>query len=428
VKIEVFQSDKGDCLLVTGSDDTRILVDGGMRSSYSKHVAPALGRIARDDGKLDLVYVSHIDQDHISGVLQLFEDEIAWRVRDFQHGTGNTSFRDPERPRPPRVKRIWHNAFSDVLSDNAGPIEDAVAAEAAVLEAGSEERELAQAQRNLATSISEGIQLSRRVGPEQLGIPLNREFQGKLAMVRPERQTVRLGRLRLTVIGPFRRDLEKLRKEWNDWLDAHRTALDRLRSRMRADAERLGAGELERFRNAIELRAAELGDRDRVTTPNLASLMLLAEEDGRTLLLTGDGHSEDIVKGLDAAGRLENGAGHFDVLKVQHHGSEHNLDADFCRNVTADHYVLCANGEHENPDLRVIEAIVRSRVDPRRRGAHVEPERRFKLWFNSSSTASEDDRGREHMAEVERLVERRARESDGQLRFAFLDKARLVVR
>ena len=140
MKVEVFQSDKGDCLLVTGSDNTRILVDGGMRSSYSKHVAPALGRIARDDGKLDLVYVSHIDQDHISGILQLFEDELAWRVRDFQHSTGNSGFRGPERPRPTSVQRIWHNAFSDFLTDNAGPIEDAVAAEAAVLEAGGEER------------------------------------------------------------------------------------------------------------------------------------------------------------------------------------------------------------------------------------------------------------------------------------------------
>jgi beta-lactamase superfamily II metal-dependent hydrolase len=428
MRIQVFQSDKGDCLLLTAADDTRVLVDGGMRSSYSQHVAPALGRIAREGGKLDLVYVSHIDQDHISGVLQLVEDEIAWRVRDFQHSTGNTGFKDPVRARPPQVKRIWHNAFSDVVRENAGPIEEAVAADAAVLEAGSAERALAQAERNLATSISEGIQLSRRVGSDQLGIPLNEEFGGKLAMVRPERQTLRLGRLRLTVIGPFQRDLEKLRKEWNEWLQTHKTALDRLRSRMRADAERLGAGELERFRNAIEQRAAELGERDRVTTPNLASLMLLAEEDGRTLLLTGDGHSEDILRGLEAAGRLEDGAGHFGVLKVQHHGSEHNIDADFCRKVTADHYVFCANGEHENPDLRVVETIVRSRVDPRRRGDHADAGRRFKLWFNSSSTASEDERGRAHMAKVEELVDRLARDSHEQLRFAFLDRSHFVVR
>ena len=76
-------------------------------------------------------------------------------------------------------------------------------------------------------------------------------------MVRPERQTLRLGRLRLTVIGPFQRDLEQLRKEWNEWLQTQDEALDRLRSRMRADAERLGASRALSQRH--EQRAAELG-------------------------------------------------------------------------------------------------------------------------------------------------------------------------
>lgn len=413
MRIEVFQSDKGDCLLLTGAGDTRVLVDGGMRSSYSEHVAPALGAIAQGGGALDLVCVSHIDRDHIAGVLQLMDDEVDWRVRDYQHGTGNAAFPDPGNPRPPAVAGIWHNAFHDVVGENAGPIEDAVAASAAVLEAGAAERELAQSQRELATSISEGIELSHRVGPEQLGIPLNAHFDGKLAMVRSTPQRVEVGSLELTLLAPFRRDLEKIRGLWNEWLGSHEAALERLRAKMRADARQLGLGEIERFRNALALRAAELGDRDRVTAPNLASIMLLVEDGERTLLLTGDGHAEDVVNGLEAAGRLGDGALHVDVLKVQHHGSEHNIDAEFCRTVTADHYVFCANGEHENPDLRVVETLVRVRSDS--------DERPFKLWFNSSSRASGSERGRVHMAEVERLVAELEARGDGRLRSAFLD-------
>lgn len=423
MKVEVFQSDKGDCLLVTGSDGaTRVLVDGGMRSSYLEHVAPAMGELAAADAELDLVYVSHIDRDHIAGVLQLMADEVAWRVRDYQHEVaGNTAFPDPDHPRPPAVKRIWHNAFHDVVEDNAGRIQDAIAAGAAVLEGGEDQRELALTQRRLGTSISEGIQLAKRVGPGQLGIPLNEEFGHRLAMVRDTPQTVALGSLALTVIGPFEADLEKLREEWNDWLRNHEAALERLRGRMRADAERLGLGEIERFRNALALRAGELGDRDQVTTPNLASLMLLAEDGGRTLLLTGDGHAGDILKGLEAAGRLDGGGAlHLDVLKVQHHGSEHNLDEDFARRVTADHYVFCANGEHENPDLAVVEAIVRSRErDGDGRG--------FKLWFNCSSRASTSEEGRAHMAKVEALVASLAEESGGRIAFQFLDDSSFEV-
>ena len=63
------------------------------------------------------------------------------------------------------------------------------------------------------------------------------------------------------------------------------------------------------------------------------------------MLLTGDGHFADILKGLEHNGLLKEGKGlHVDVLKVQHHGSEHNFKREFAKRITADHYVICGNG------------------------------------------------------------------------------------
>ena len=104
MKITVFQSDKGDSLLLTGEDANgkrkHVLVDGGMSDSYSKHVSPALAKMRKDDEALDVVYVSHIDQDHISGVLQMVDDEVEWRVHDFQVESGNTKKKAPSRQAP----------------------------------------------------------------------------------------------------------------------------------------------------------------------------------------------------------------------------------------------------------------------------------------------------------------------------------------
>jgi hypothetical protein len=419
VRIEVFQSDKGDCLLLTGEDGSRILVDGGMRSSYTEHVAPALGRIAKDRDELDLVYVSHIDRDHIAGVLQLMEDIVAWRVYDFQRSSGNDDFPKPRTPQPPNVKRLWHNAFHDVVRDNEGAIESLLAASAAILEAGDgRERPLAEAKRELAYSVGEGIELSRRARQEQLGIAVNEEFGDKLAMVRERPQRIPVGSFRLTLLGPFKDDLDALRKEWNAWLRDHGDEVRRIREEMERDTERLVAGDVDGFRNAMALRAGELGDRDRVTVSNLASLTFLAEEDGRSLLLTGDAHGDEILRGLREAGRLDGGSIHVDVLKLQHHGSEHNIDPAFCRTVTADHYLFCANGEHENPDLRVVELVAKSRKD----------DRRFKLWFNSSSKASATERGRAHMEEVEALAAKLAKATGGRMTCRFLSGHSFVVR
>jgi beta-lactamase superfamily II metal-dependent hydrolase len=414
VKLKVFQSDKGDCLLLSGKDDTQVLVDGGMRSSFNEHVAPELSALE----KIDLVYVSHIDRDHISGVLQLMQDLLDWRVFDFQRESGNDHVREPSHPRPPKVERLWHNAFHDQLEENAGAIEDALAASAAILDGAPELSGFARLQRDVATSIKEGIQLSQRVDPKLLGIPVNHEFRDKLAMVRDEPQRITIGSIEFTVIGPFAEDLEKLRDDWNEWLRLNGPEVKKMREKMERDAGRLATGDVDGFRDASVERALELasseasglGDRDSVTVPNLASLMLLAKEGSKTVLLTGDGSHVDILKGLEAAGELDDhGRIHADVLKIQHHGSEHNIDEAFCKRVTADHYVFCANGDDENPDERAVQAVLDARAGDS-----------FKLWFNCSEEAAKRSGDPEHMKKVEDRVTQAAAAGNGRVEFAFL--------
>ncbi|HZI18043.1 MAG TPA: MBL fold metallo-hydrolase [Pyrinomonadaceae bacterium] len=444
MKLTVFQSDKGDCLLLTGDDGKRVLVDGGMRASYSEHVAPALGRLRDEGADLDVVYVSHIDQDHISGVLQLMDDEVEWRVHDFQVRGGNRTHAAPRAPRPPRVKDIWHNAFREQVEDNEGEIEGLLAASAAVLSGSAlgEVRELAAQQGDLATSISEAIQLSRRVGPEQLGIKLNRPAKGALMMVRAKPSpVVRVGGMRFRTIGPFEEDLNKLRDEWNAWLVKNKARVKSLQAKAAKDAGSFSTKEVAdllwpRFQQAEELAeqmgvggdglasaSSKLGERKKVTTPNLASLMFLVEEAGKTVLLTGDGHHSDILEGLRRVRKLKPGGPlHVDVLKVQHHGSEFNIDEEFCRTITANHYVFCGNGEHENPDLRVLRAIAESRVgsDPAKLSRNPAAAGKFKFWFNSSEAATPKASARKYMGEVRHLVDGFAARSGGRMSAFFL--------
>jgi beta-lactamase superfamily II metal-dependent hydrolase len=398
LKLTVFQSDKGDCLLLTGAGNERILVDGGMSKSYSQHVAPALGALRAAGHSLDLVYVSHIDEDHISGVLKMMDDLVAWRVHDFQIANGNPTHKAPKAVRPPDVAAIWNNSFHDQTGKNAGKIEDMLAASAAVL-AGSEDEAvaaIAERHQDIANSIPQALQLSRRIAAKQLGIPLNAPFGSKLAMVREPAAPVALGGLQLSVLAPFEADLKKLRSDWNDWLDLNTGVVEAIRQEAEEDESLLG-NEVVRLIARLAAEAKILGNRKKVTAPNLASLMLLAEEGGKTVLLSGDGHHSDILKGLAHHGKLDaQGRLHVNALKVQHHGSEHNIDKAFCEKVTADDYVFCANGSDENPDLDVVETLIQARLaaDPSK----------FKLWFNCSSAVPGIAARVAHMKEVEDLV------------------------
>ncbi|MGB8506801.1 MAG: MBL fold metallo-hydrolase [Pyrinomonadaceae bacterium] len=437
MKLTVFQSGKGDSLLLTGADGRRLLSDGGTGDAYSEHVAPALGAL-RDAGEtLDVVYLSHIDDDHIGGVLRLMDDEIDWRVHDFQLKGGNTSHKPPAAPRPPKVGAIWHNAFHEQVGQNSGAIEDMLAASAAVL-SGSENavvRRLATEQSDLATSVAQSLKLARRVSPEQLGIKLNPPAKGKLMMLRADVKAIKVGGMRFTIIGPPASELTKLRKDWNNWLEKNEKQLDSIQKGAGEDEKAIGAnavGEImlpkakqaDALASLLPLAPAKfvLGERKKVTTPNLASLMFFVQEGKKTLLLTGDGHHLDILDGLRKIKKLKASGGlHVDVLKVQHHGSEYNLDEVFCRTITADNYVFCGDGEHENPDLRVLQAIADSRLGTADQlSKNKEVGDAFKFWFNNSSAATKKADAKAHMKKVEKLVAKLISKSGGRMTSFFL--------
>src|SRR5262249_26061578 len=150
-------------------------------------------------------------------------------------------------------------------------------------------------------------------------------------LVETARQAVTFGPLTLAVVGPNKANLKALRAEWLEWL-------------ARA-AEKIGA----------DPSTAVMVDR---SIPNLSSIVLLAICEGKTVLLTGDARGDHILAGLTTAKIAKRGKLHVDVLKVQHHGSARNASRDFFQAVTADTYVVSANGRDGNPDLDTLQWIV----------------------------------------------------------------------
>ncbi|MBR0757102.1 MBL fold metallo-hydrolase [Bradyrhizobium jicamae] len=409
MELRVFHSDKGDCLLIKGSGGGKILSDGGMRESFVNHVA---AHLAEEDA-IDLLCVSHVDDDHIGGVLELLDNAMAWKVFRHHQASGDNEFNEPDVPEPPKIKRIWHNAFHDQIGQNAGEISDMLAAMVPILADVDDDqlRDAALENQAIVSSNKQAIKVSQRVSAEQLDIPLN-ENQ-KLIMFRSNNATVAFGSLKCRIVAPFEEDLDAFRDVWNDWLRDNRETVRKLRDQARRDA-----GELEENVDTIlgpAFAATQLGDRTKVTPPNLASIMLYVEDGNTTLLLTGDGHANDVIKGLDKLGLLENGKLHVDILKVPHHGSEKNTTKEFARNITADNYVFCGNGFSGNPEPIVLDAIFNARSND---GTN----RKFKFWFNSSKESETKQDRLKHMKAIEDKV-RTLRDQDNRLQFFFLGEA-----
>lgn len=435
MKLSIFQSDAGDCLLLEADSGHLVLCDGGMRGSVKAHVRDVLGAV-RDDGReLDLVYVSHIDNDHISGVLQLLEDEAEWRVFDFHQANGDP-IRPPRFPRPPAIRGILHNAFRDQVPKNNKKIENLLIAAAPALYATAvpELLDAADHMQGIAAGIPEALKVSGLVGSDALDIPVNQppgvSKPSRLLYAGRPGDEFTLGTMKFTLIGPTKNELESLREGWNNWLDAkaNQDKVKEIQAELKKRIEEFSSGVS--TSSPYDLRDWNgVPDFKRVTAPNVASLMFMVEEDGKTLLLTGDAQQDFILAGLVRTGFLEDDDAsglHIDVLKVQHHGSENNMDETFARKVSADHYVFCGNGSHENPDRGVIDMIFNSRVGEEdvRALAPDADGRDFHFWFSTSSALAPNGTKRgEVFAALEEHVNDLARQANGRLHLHFNEEA-----
>jgi beta-lactamase superfamily II metal-dependent hydrolase len=386
MKVEIFPSASGDCLLVTSSDDRRLLADAGLPKAYDDFIAAPLAKLRTAGKTIDVAYVSHIDQDHIGGMLRLLTHEVAWRAFDHSQAHGGRLGR-PKMPRPPAIGQLWHNAFlEDIERTQQVDLGTALASSAGVLSGlnaaalgGREAQLIASETRMLALSVGEAIEVNWRVGPDQLNIPLNPDFGGKLMTARPG-TPITLGSLTITVLGPTAKQLRELRTEWIAWLTKSKKRIEELRKAHQRDADAIGSSATALDLASLSRDIALAVEKD-VTPPNLASLVLLVEEAGKRLLLTGDAGDESLLEYLkaanllDAAGKIE-----VDVLKVPHHGAHNSYSPKFASSVRAGNLIFCGDGEHHNPEPEVVKGYIEAI-----KSAPLSGGRTTTFWFNWST-------------------------------------------
>ncbi len=332
--LEAFQADHGDALLLHfgPSDAPRwILIDGGPTPNvYRDTIKPRLQMLRDqfvDEGDalpLEMVMVSHIDDDHIVGIQALMKD-----LRDSA---------DDSIALPWNVKTLWFNSFDEILGNGDDEIFSELTARVSAAGLDSPLPGFRTADPYAAAvvaTVPKGRQL--RSAAEGLTIPPNKGFSG-LVMAGADRvHRVRLPHgLTFTVLAPDETRVKALQAEWE--------------------------ASLRRQPNVEELaRIAANSDR---SVANLASIVVLAELRGKRMLLTGDGRSDHTLAGLERAGLLEPGGTlPVDLLKLPHHGSDRNVTQAFFERLPARHYVISANGANDNPDVTVLEMIEAARPD-----------------------------------------------------------------
>ncbi|MEK6282626.1 MAG: hypothetical protein AABN95_19875 [Acidobacteriota bacterium] len=315
------------------------MIDGGHKNVYVPHLRPRIEAIRKareiedqEPLQVDLLMVSHVDDDHMQGILEMTKELI-------------TADMDND-PQLVQVLSLWHNSFENLIDHTPKELTAAfkgqfgaasVAGELPndlTLDADEDEETIVSNLKVLA-SIPQGAQL--RKDAERLDFPLNPEFDGKLILAKKKGKPIDMDHgLKFTVVGPLLPELKKLHAKHVAWLKELKKA----------------------GKTPAEVLAAYIDK----SVHNLSSIVVLAEAGGKSMFLTGDARGDKILKGLELVGLVkEGGSMHVDVLKVPHHGSANNLDDDFFERITADHYVFSGNGEHGNPERKALEMLLQAR-------------------------------------------------------------------
>ena len=298
--IEMLPAAHGDCLVVTygtKEEPHRILIDGGTHFTFP-HLKHYIEQLPVDQRNFELLIVTHIDEDHIGGVLPL--------LRDKELGV---SFGD-----------IWFNAW----------------------------RHLAPPRRTGFLGPEQGDLLGNLLS-QRTDLPWNETFEGGTVVV-PDAGALPAftlpGGMRLTLLSPRWEELEDLSRSWSD--------KSFKKGRIPGDVSMLGGPaegilELLGSHSQAALLAAQRFFPDN-SAANGSSIAVLAEYEGTRALLAADAFAEVLLAGLQRLPESRDSL-RLEAFKLPHHGSQRNISEELLRAAPSQSYLVSTNGNvFKHPD------------------------------------------------------------------------------
>lgn len=316
--VEALPASFGDALWIEYGEAGslhRVLIDGGTAGTF-KHIESKLTELDAPM-ELDLVMVSHVDEDHIAGMIKLLgaARDLDLHVDDF-----------------------WFNGRDHL---EGGQV--------ALDKLGSKQGHF------LSALISKQMKSWNRAFD---GWPVEVPAKGSLPVCKLP------GGMKLTLLSPGRTQLEAMIPAWDDELAKDTSGIDwndvdevinlLARTRTLKPRDALGSS------RSVDSLADKPFEPD-AAAANGTSIAVLAEYAGRAVLLGADAYAPVLSASIDrllherCIKQLP-----VDLFKIPHHGSAGNVSVDLLKKLNCKNYLVSTNGaRYEHPDREAIARLVR---------------------------------------------------------------------
>lgn len=313
MKIDFLQANHGDSVLVSyqsNGENRNILIDGGSSATYSsrsgRHIRygslkKSIEAIKDKNEKIDLLVLTHVDDDHIAGILKWFESY------EFSADL---------------INKVWFNAGKLINKQFQKNLENDNNIELAIYNSSN-------------TSIGQGITFEERITEHNLWY----EKIIKAGDVFEE-----LG-AKFTILSPSEDELKKLLIKWE------KEAPDTLTSGRENDY----------IKTLEELMSTDEFKED-ASIHNGSSIAFLLEIEDKKILLLADAFPSVVSQSLESLGYSIENPLKVDIVKLSHHGSKGNTGNELLDLIDCEKFVISTNGaKHALPNKRTLARIIKKK-------------------------------------------------------------------
>ncbi|MCY6483252.1 MBL fold metallo-hydrolase [Clostridium aestuarii] len=355
IKIKVYPASNGESILIecNGKEQTNILVDCGYISTY-KLIKKDLSNFKKNKKKIDLLVLTHIDNDHINGARDLLCDYINDEICEISEIWYNDYFSiyDIEVNKKELCKTEY-NIFKLLQSDEYPPDPN---------ETG--EKTISYKSANLLVDYLEKDKIRQR---------LNKSFENAVC-IDDKNKLKKIpisNEVEIILLGPTKEILNELLYDWRKYLIDKGFEKEIVKSKELAEAfELYYVNQIEDAMEEIycEKECAASDDLKEYLEFNVSderienrsSISFILKFYDKRLLFLGDSSPIDYEEILgNLLKNLKKDKLKFNLVKVSHHGSKYSTSNKFLEMITSKRYLISTNGNSfDHPDLEAISKII----------------------------------------------------------------------
>lgn len=320
MKVKFLKADNGDCILISLRDvdgsSKNILIDGGIKKTYKTdkgskgkpefgELKTVIDTIRNSEKYIDLLIITHIDEDHIGGIIKWFnDDENAFKL----------------------IKEVWFNSGKGIATFLKKPANKDL------------EHEI-HPDKTTFTSLKQGIDFSSYITEKGI-LFTDIILQGDIHR--------RFG-YDFKILSPNKTKLEILLKEWKT---------------KDPDISTASKPKPNDYAKTIKEHLAKDIFLEDNAYPNGSSIAFILSKGEENFLFLGDSHPSVILEGLAKFNFCEDNPLIAKFVKVSHHGSKGNTNIELLKCINSKNYVISTDGSgDQHPSKQLLSRLIKENED-----------------------------------------------------------------